>query len=182
LTYAKVGTAYRAGGFNLGLGDPRAPIPVPPTFGNEDTTGYEIGAKGNITPNIFVTAAAYRNDISNVLVQTQNGCNVGNPVCPVAATNFIYNAGDARSSGIELEINGRASFLGGVGRVTLGGSRQWGKVTSGPDAGKSQPQRPEWTSTFTLNSRHPVVSGADGFSSPKAGTRGGVVQVIAPTP
>jgi iron complex outermembrane receptor protein len=182
LTYAKVGTAYRAGGFNLGLGDPRAPIPVPPTFGDEDTRGFEIGAKGNITPNIFVTAAAYRNDISNVLVQTQNGCNVGNPACPVAATNFIYNAGDARSSGVELEINGRAGFLGGVGRVTLGGSRQWGKVTSGPDAGKSQPQRPDWTSTFNLNYRHPLAGDADGFINLKGSTRGGGVQEIAQTP
>jgi len=182
LTYAKVGTAYRAGGFNLGLGDPRAPITVPPTFGNEDTTGYEIGAKGNLTPNIFVTAAAYRNDVSNVLVQTQNGCFVGNPVCPVAATNFIYNAGDARTSGIELEINGRASFLGGVGRITLGGSRQWGKVTSGPDAGKNQPQRPDWTSTFSLNYRHPLAYGADGFINLKGNTRGGGVQEIAQTP
>jgi iron complex outermembrane receptor protein len=182
LTYAKIGTAYRAGGFNLGLGDPRAPIPVPPTFGDEDTTGYEIGAKGNLTPDIFVAAAAYRNNVSNVLVQTQNGCNVGNPVCPVAATNFIYNAGDARTSGIELEVTARTSLLGGVARLTVGGSRQWGKVTSGPDAGKSQPQRPDWTGTLNLNYRRPLPHGADMFVNIKGNAREGGVQEIAQTP
>lgn len=182
LTYATVGTAYRAGGFNLGLGDPRAPIAVPPTFDNEDTTAYEIGVKGNVTPNIYVTAAAYRNDVSDVLVQAQNGCFVGNPECPVSATNFIYNAGNARTTGVEVEVNGRASFLGGVGRATLGVSRQWGEVRSGPDAGKAQPQRPDWTATFNLNYRRPVVDDVDGFINLKGNTRSGGVQEIAQTP
>ena len=182
MTYAKVGTAYRAGGFNLGLGDPRAPTPVPPTFGDENTTAYELGAKGDLTRNIFLTAALYRNDVSNQLVQTNNGCFVASTVCPVAATNFIYNAGDGRTAGIELEANTRAEILGGMARLTLGGSRQWGKILSGPDAGKSQPQRPNWTGTFSLNYRHDLAGGYSGFFNVKGNTRDGGVQEIAQTP
>ena len=38
LAYAKVGSSYRAGGFNTRLSDPRAPSPVQVLFGNEHST------------------------------------------------------------------------------------------------------------------------------------------------
>src|SRR3546814_2717380 len=45
--YGKVGSSYRAGGFNTRLSDPRAPSPVQVLFGNENSTSYEVGIKGS---------------------------------------------------------------------------------------------------------------------------------------
>src|SRR3546814_15897508 len=47
LAYGKVGSSYRAGGFNTRLSDPRAPSPVQVLFGNENSTSYEVGIKGS---------------------------------------------------------------------------------------------------------------------------------------
>jgi iron complex outermembrane receptor protein len=182
LTYAKMGTAYRAGGFNLALGDPRAPKPAPATFDDEDSTAYEVGAKGDLTRNIFVTVAAYRVYVDNLLVQTNNGCFAASTVCPAAATNFIFNAGKARLGGVEVNATGHASFLGGVGRAQVGVSRQWGVITDGPDKGKHGPQRPDWTGSFSLNYRHPIVDDVQGFVNLKGSTRKGGVQEIEQTP
>ena len=182
LTYAKVGTAYRAGGFNTNRGDDRAPKPVPPSFDNEESTAFEVGAKGNITPNIFVTAAAYRSYVKSLLIQTDNGCFPGSLICPVAATPFVFNSGKARLGGIELEANGRARILGGIGRLTVGVSRQWGIITDGPDKGRSGPQRPDWTGTFSANYRRPLSENVEGFINLKGNYRKGGVQEISQTP
>ncbi len=182
LTYAKVGSAYRAGGFNLALGDPRAPKAAPATYDNETTTSVEIGAKGNLGSAIFVTAAAYKARVDALLVQTDNGCFIGSAICPANPTNYVYNAGKAELSGIELELEGRANVLGGVARANVGVSRQWGKITSGPDKGRRGPQRPDWTGSFNLNYRRPVVEGVDGFINLKGNMRAGGVQEIAQTP
>lgn len=182
LTYAKVGTAYRAGGFNLNRGDPRAPMPVPATFGDEDSMAFEVGAKGNISPSIFVTAAAYRTNVKSLLVQTDNGCFPGNPVCPVAATPYVFNSGEALLSGIEIEGNTRWALLGGVLRTTAGVSRQWGEITDGPDKGRTGPQRPDWTGTFSTNYRRPLTDAVDGFINIRGNFRKGGVQEIAQTP
>jgi iron complex outermembrane receptor protein len=182
LTYAKFGSAYRAGGFNLALGDPRAPKLAPATYDNETTSAFEIGAKGNLGSAIFITAAAYKASVDDLLVQTDNGCFVGSPVCPVSATNYVYNSGKAELSGIELEVAGRADILGGVARANYGVSRQWGRITSGPDKGRKGPQRPDWTNAFNLNYRRPIVAGVDGFINLKSNMRAGGVQEIAQTP
>jgi iron complex outermembrane receptor protein len=182
LTYAKVGTAYRAGGFNLGLGDPRAPKEIPATFGDEDSTSYEVGLKGNLTPNIYINAAAYRTYVDDLLVQTDNGCFIGSTVCPTQRTNYIYNAGKAKLTGLEAEATGRANILGGTARLTLGVSRQWGKITSGPDKGRKGPQRPDWTATMNLNYRHGLGQGYTGFVDIKGDLRSGGVQEIEQTP
>src|SRR3546814_16633892 len=46
LPYGKVGSGYRAGGFNPRLPEPPAPRPVPGLFGNEQTTSYKNGTTG----------------------------------------------------------------------------------------------------------------------------------------
>ena len=182
LTYGKIGTAYRAGGFNLALGDPRQPISIPTTFDDEKAMSYEVGAKGTIAPRVFVTLAAYKTDIDDLLVQTDNGCAVGNAVCPVQATPFVYNAGKAELWGVEVEVTGAAEVLGGTARLTIGGSRQGGEIKSGPDKGKKGPQRPDWTGTFNLNYRHDLRDDYVGFFNIKGNGRWGGVQEIAQTP
>src|SRR6185436_9714782 len=108
LLYAKIGSAYRAGGFNGNLGDARQPIPIPPSFDNETLTAYEVGFKGNLARNIYVTAAGYENHYKNLVIQGDNGCRANNPACPVQATSFAFSAGPAHLWGIEAE----ATWLG----------------------------------------------------------------------
>jgi len=182
LTYAKIGAAYRAGGFNLALGDPRQPTPIPATFDDEKAMSYEVGLKGNLAPRVFLSAAAYQTDIDDILVQTDNGCRVGFPTCPVQATPFIYNAGKAEIWGLEAELTAVSQVLGGTARFQVGGSRQGGKIKSGPDAGKKSPQRPDWTGTFSLNYRHALRDDWTGFFNVKGNGRWGGVQEIAQTP
>lgn len=57
LAYGKIGAAYRTGGYNRDLGDPRAPTPVIPGFGDEQSTTYEVGFKGNVRRNIYAELA-----------------------------------------------------------------------------------------------------------------------------
>jgi iron complex outermembrane receptor protein len=182
LAYAKVGTAYRAGGFNLSQGDPRQPIPIPSSFDDEKARSFEIGAKGNLAPRVYFAVAAYKTYLDDILVQTDNGCRVGSPVCPVQATPFVYNAGKAEQWGLEAELTTVAQIAGGTARLSLGGSRQGGHITSGPDKGKTAPQRPKWTATFTLNYRHDLVDGWTGFFNLQGNGRWGGVQEVAQTP
>jgi iron complex outermembrane receptor protein len=163
LLYAKVGSGYRAGGFNYNLGDPRQPIPIPAFYGNETSTTYELGYKGNPARWLFVTAAAYRTDTNNVVIGTQNGCAAGNPVCPVGSTPFLTNAGTARSWGVELEATASFRMAGGRTRITLSGSRQDGEIRSGPLRGAELPQTPDWIASAQLNYRVPVAPKASAF-------------------
>lgn len=175
LIYAKIGSAYRAGGFNSNLGDPRQPVAIPLEFDNETVTAYEVGFKGNLTRNIFVTAAAYSNHYDNLVIQGDNGCGLTIPSCPVQATSFAFNAGPARLWGIEVEATARAEVMGGNLRVTVGGSRQGGHVTGGVDKGFKQPQQPKWTETFNINYRHPITDDIGGvFNINGSGRQGGV--------
>jgi iron complex outermembrane receptor protein len=182
LVYAKVGSAYRAGGFNGSLGDPRQPITPPKSFDNETVTAYEVGFKGNITHDIYVTAAAYRNDFDNLVIQGDNGCFAGNPVCPVQATSFAFNAGPATLYGVEVEATARADLFGGQLKVTVGGSEQGGKITGGIYNGRHQPQQPKSTETFNLNYRHDLLPGLSGFVNFQGSARQGGVQEVAQTP
>ncbi|HEY0648647.1 TonB-dependent receptor [Phenylobacterium sp.] len=176
LLFAKVGSAYRAGGFNGNLGDPRQPIPIPPAFDNETVTAYEVGFKGNLTRDVYVTAAAYSNKYKNLVIQGDNGCRANNPACPVQATSFAFNAGPARLWGIEVEATARAEVAGGNLRVTLGGSRQGGHVTSGVYDGYRQPQQPKWTQTFSVTYRRDIVEDVSGYVNLNGNARQGGVQ------
>ncbi|HET6971154.1 MAG TPA: TonB-dependent receptor [Phenylobacterium sp.] len=181
LVYAKVGTAYRAGGFNGNLGDPRQPIPVPFTFDNETVTAYEAGFKGNVTRNLFIAAAGYSNHYDNLVIQGDNGCRVSLPSCPVQATAFAFNAGPAHLWGIEVEATARAQLAGGALRVTVGGSRQGGHITGGVDKGFRQPQQPNWTETFSITYRHDLTDALSGFLNVNGSGRQGGVQEVNQT-
>lgn len=160
LVYAKVGTSYRAGGFNTNLGDPRQPTPIQAAFGNENSTSYEIGARGAPAAGLFFAAAAYYTDVSNLIAQTDNGCAVTNPACPVAATSFLTNAGNARSYGVEAELSKVLPVANGQFRFALSGSYQHGEVTSGRFSGLRLPQVPDFLASVNLNFRHGFVGGS----------------------
>lgn len=178
MVYAKIGSAYRAGGFNGNLGDPRQDpaLAPPPEFDNETVTAYEVGFKGNLTPSIYVTGAAYSNKFKNLVIQGDNGCRANNPACPVQATSYAFNAGPARLWGIEVEATARTELAGGNLRVTVGGSRQGGHVTAGRYDGFRQPQQPKWTQTFTVNYRRDLTDELSGYVNINGNARQGGVQ------
>lgn len=182
LLYAKIGTAYRAGGFNGNLGDPRQPVPIPGTFENETLTAYEVGFKGNLARGFYVTASAYANRYKNLIVQGDNGCAASNPACPVQATSFAFDAGPAHLWGVEAEATYRMALAGGNLRVTVGGSRQGGEIRSGIYKGFKQPQQPKWTETFSVNYRHPITDAVNGYINVNGSARQGGVQEAKQTP
>lgn len=180
LLYGKVGSGYRAGGFNFNLGDPRQPVPIPPFYDNEDSTTFEVGAKGNLTPALYMTAAAFRTNVDDVIIGTQNGCSAGNPVCPTASIPFLVNAGTARSWGVELEATARFDVGPGKARLTLAGSRQEGEIRSGPLKGAEIPQVPEWIASATFNYRVPVGSTTAFFNANYQGAFNGINELTPP--
>lgn len=182
LVYAKIGAAYRPGGFNTSLGDPRQPKPVPGSYDPETLTSYEIGFKGNLAPNLYVTAAAYDNRFKDLIIQGDNGCFVGSPVCPVQQTVFAFNAGPANLWGVELEATARFEVFDGPLRVSVGGSRQGGHIGHGVYDGRRQPQQPDYTATFNVNYRHELTDAVTGFMNLKGSGRWGGVQEIAQVP
>lgn len=181
LIYGKVGTGYRAGGFNFNLGDPRQPVPIPAFYDNEVSTTYELGAKGNIAPWLYVAGAVYRTDVEDVIIGSVNGCAAGNPVCPTASIPFLVNAGTARSWGAELEANARFDIGPGEARLTLAGSRQDGKIRSGPLEGAQIPQVPDWIASAAFNYRAPVAETTSLFFNLNyQGAFGGINELTPP--
>jgi iron complex outermembrane receptor protein len=189
MAYAKVGSGYRAGGFNSGNNPPPPaipPRPVTPTFGNEDSTTWEAGAKGNLTDDLYVTLAAYATDTSDAISQIDTGCFLGSPVCNARPTNFAINAGEAKLAGVETEAI--YSFHLGAANGSLRGtvSRQWGDFEGGPYDGFEVPQKPDWTASANLNLTAPVGSMTGLINVNYRGQWGGVesiaVGATAPKP
>ncbi len=156
LAYGKVGTSYRAGGFNTRLSDPRAPRPVEVLFGNENSRTYEIGLKGNPVRRGYFAIAGYYTELEDLIAQVDDGCALTNAACPVAAVAYLTNAGNAKSWGIEAEYSQGFDLGAGSGRITLSGSRQGGEVKSGRYAGLDLAQVPDWLASANLNLRQQV--------------------------
>ncbi|MBL0915706.1 MAG: TonB-dependent receptor [Sphingopyxis sp.] len=158
LAYAKVGSSYRAGGFNTRLSDPRAPSPVQVLFGNENSTSYEVGIKCSPMRRGYFAIAGYYTELKDLIAQVDDGCALTNPACPVAAVAYLTNAGDAKSWGIEAEYSQGFDLGEGNGRLALSGSRQGGEVKSGRYNGLDLAQVPDWLASANLNLRYPVTS------------------------
>ena len=69
LLYARTGTGYRAGGVNNGTVIAGAPNPLQPTYGNEETTSYEVGLKSRIGSRAEVNALVARLEASKAQVK-----------------------------------------------------------------------------------------------------------------
>jgi iron complex outermembrane receptor protein len=158
LAYGKVGTSYRAGGFNTRLSDPRAPSPVQVLFGNESSTTYEAGLKGSPIRRGYFAIAGYYTELKDLIAQVDDGCALTNPTCPVVAVSYLTNAGKAKSWGIEAEYSQGFDLGEGSGRLALSGSRQGGEVKSGRYAGLDLAQVPDWLASANLNLRYPVAN------------------------
>lgn len=157
LAYAKIGSSYRSGGFNANLGVPQQPIQVVPAYEDETSDALELGLKGNLGSNISFGLAAYRNQTENLIVQTDNGCFIGLPVCSLNAVSFLTNAGEAESTGVELETNSRFDFAGGTLRLGVNVSAQDGEITAGVYNGQPLAQVPDWIYGADLNWTRPLA-------------------------
>lgn len=157
LAYGKVGSSYRAGGFNTRLSDPRAPNPVQVLFGNESSTSYEVGIKGSPMRRGYFAVAGYYTELDDLIAQVDDGCALTNAACPVAAVAYLTNAGAAKSWGIEAEYSQSFDLGEGSGRLALSGSRQGGMVKSGRYDGLELAQVPDWLASANLNLRYPVA-------------------------
>jgi iron complex outermembrane receptor protein len=159
MVYFKVGTGYRAGGFNL---SPEAPTyacgvntcfyngtqipgptnpkansrftyaPVIPIFGDETTQSYEVGFKGNITRYVFATADWYFAVTDNGLTAVSDGCTAPS-TCEHANTTYTVNGGTEHATGVELALaTAPLRVLGGDLTLAATGSDAWASYVSVP--------------------------------------------------
>lgn len=181
LAYAKVGSSYRSGGFNTNLGVPQQPVQVPAAYDDETSDAIEIGLKGDLGRHFNFGLAAYRNQTENLIVQTDNGCFLGHPACPTLAVSFLTNAGEAESSGVELETSTRVDLAGGVLRLRVNVSAQDGEVTSGVYEGEPLAQVPDWIYGADLNWSRPVFGDSQfRVNLNYNGQRGGLQELVRP--
>lgn len=159
MIYAKTGTGYRVGGFNLShstpllnnctvtplveTGCPAAtspPLyyaPVAPTYQDETSTSYEAGFKGDITSHAYFTLDGYYEVTNNALAAVGDGCNTtlvaGNrSSCLAAVTNYTVNAGVTHGWGVEAQLDSAWQLAGGKLALNLEASTQKAWYASEP--------------------------------------------------
>lgn len=188
LAYARTGTGYRAGGVNNGTVVAVAPNPLRPTYGNEETTSYEVGVKADLADNIFLRVSAYMSETQDAIASVSDGCTVAN-VCGQAGSLFNINGGTVEVRGVEASID--AVFDVGPGRliVNLNGAHQEAEFTEVepgiaglPVLGSPVAQTPEWTWSTNFNYRQPIFNNMIGFVNVAYnGQRGGGQDTVTAT-
>ena len=180
LLYAKVGTGYRAGGVNNGIFNAAAPNPYVFTYGNENTIGYEVGAKTNITRNIFLRLSAYLSRTDNAITSINDGCAPTN-ACGTAAQYFNINGGTIHARGVETSLSSKFHPGKGALSIDLNAARQEAHftniptgVTGLPTLGSTVAQIPNWTLSAVVDYRHPITANSSAFINLSySGQRGG---------
>lgn len=152
MAYLRVATGYRPGGPNANLGN------LPPEFDSDTVTNYELGFKGQMSPDLTLDVAAFYIDWEDI--QLQNADNVSQLV-------FFTNGSKARSQGLEfaMEWSPLEGLLVGA-NATYTNAELTEDVPSLADAsnlvgasGDRLPFTPEFTTSlsiqqsFTLNAR-----------------------------
>ena len=142
--FASAGIGYRAGGFNANsVLDPS----IQPTFTPEKNTAYEVGAKFELL-DAFFTVTAFENQFDDLLVTVDSTFNA-------VTRNWRFNAGEAKTRGVDVEVFGNAFLPEGWGRLDYNGAVNYltGEIESGPYSGRTVEGSPEWTYTGTLTHR-----------------------------
>lgn len=94
MAYARIATGYRPGGPNAVCAGPDEGIEIPCQYRPDETTNYEVGAKGDIFDRMLsYDVSVYHIDWKDIQV-TQ--------VVPSGTFNYNSNASRARSRGVEL--------------------------------------------------------------------------------
>ncbi len=159
LLYAKTGTGYRVGGFNLGhttpllnnctlsplittgcpvgVAPPLFYAPITPSYSDETSTSYEVGFKGDITSHAYVSLDGYYETTNHALAAVGDGCGTvltagDRSSCLAANTNYTINAGTVNGWGVEAQLDTRWDVLGGKLNLQLEGSTQKARYASEP--------------------------------------------------
>ncbi len=97
--YAKVGTGFRAGGFNTVVSNP-AFLP----FDAETSVNYEVGLKSELFDRrLRLNLAAFRLDQTDLIVDVMDP----NPLFASIGQTYSTNAGKARTYGFEMDATAR---------------------------------------------------------------------------
>jgi iron complex outermembrane receptor protein len=160
--YATVGRGFKAGGFN----------PVSPagseSYGEEHTWNLEGGVKaawagGRVTTN------------ASVFLIEWDDLQLNLPDLTVPGQFYIANVGNARSAGVELELNARAHSRVDV-FGTLGYTRARfgdGATSSGVDvSGNDIPNAPEYTASLGAQFNHAVTAAVSLYGRGEIGFSG----------
>jgi len=142
--FASAGIGYRAGGFNANsVLDPS----IQPSFTPEKNTAYEVGAKFELL-DAFFTVTAFENQFDDLLVTVDSTFNA-------VTRNWRFNAGEAKTRGVDFEVFGNAFLPEDWGRLDYNGAINYltGEIESGPYAGRDVEGSPEYTYTGTLTYR-----------------------------
>lgn len=142
--FASAGIGYRAGGFNANsVLDPA----IQPTFTPEKNTAFEVGAKFELL-DAFFTVTAFENQFEDLLVTVDS-------TFGGVSRNWRFNAGEAKTRGVDFEVFGNAFLPEGWGRLDYNGAVNYltGDIDSGPYAGRIIEGSPEWTYTGTMTYR-----------------------------
>ena len=179
--YGKIGSSYRAGGFNRNLGVPEQPVVIPAIFDDEQNTSFEIGLRSRIAGAIDLAAALYQTNSQDVIVQLNNGCFVGNAACSSVSVSFADNSGSGRIRGAEAEATATLRLGSGTWKWSASLSYQDGKITEGPYDGQSLPKIPRWLFGIDSTIRQPLGGGANlTVNANYNGQRGGVHDLVLP--
>ena len=159
MSYFRIATGYRPGG-------PNAILPnVPPTFGPDKVTNYELGLKG-ITANRTVNYDVSLFDIEwqNIQLQDTDAAN---------ELTYTTNGGKARSRGLEAEmtwkpypsltIGANATYLDAV--LTEDVASVSGVNTLIGKSGDRLPGSARFTSNLSVEQDFPIVADVTGFVS-----------------
>ncbi len=147
MTYVTLGRGFKAGGFN-----PASP-PGSEAYDEEHTWHVEGGVKSQWAGRVTANVAVFSIDWPDLQL------NVPNPFVP--GQFYISNVGSARSSGVEVEVNGHArdgvdvfaSF--GYTHARFGDD----SFSSGVDvSGKTIPNTPDYTAILGTELSHPLRS------------------------
>jgi iron complex outermembrane receptor protein len=140
MIYARLATGYRPGGPNI-LGVPSV---IPPTFGPDQTTNYEIGVKVDLIEGLLrLDAAAFHIDWEDIQLLVFDGAVAGNA-----------NGGGAESQGVEWSATLTPSD---ALTVVWSGAYTDAQLTDDTDpivvggaVGDPLPYAPEWASTLDV--------------------------------
>ncbi|MBB5746602.1 TonB-dependent receptor [Brevundimonas variabilis] len=152
--YARVATAYRAGGFNP-IPDGVTPQRFSISYEAETTVSYEAGVKTELFDRrLRLDLTAYRADTNDILLTDR---------VPVGATfiNFARNGGEAEQFGIELDTT-LVLNLGDTGAtLTFDGAASWSQAefVSGTLNGFEIPYVRPYQASLSTTYQTPVGSG-----------------------
>lgn len=163
IVYGSVARGFKAGGFNA------ASPAGEEAYGEEHTWNLEAGVKTmRAGDRVSVDASVFRTDWEAMQL------NVPDPIVP--GQFFIANVGGARTSGVELQLNGR--ILRGVDLFGAFGATRArftaGSIASGvPVGGHRIPNTPDYTATVGSQLSGTVGRGTTAYARAEATFQGG---------